>query len=365
MNSLNLLQSAKFKLFLVSFILFMTSFFYIYTSYLSVKENLFLKNKKEIYIQYQIYNKFFKSNSLIKDILIKNPNYIDNEEFVEEYSKSMPIVIAKKRKNESKYFLTIKFLTKDIKKLREKEYMVYEENKSITLFGKVGLNKYILINKPYDLITLKNQFDTFFRDVSVLVIINLVLFFYFLNLIKKHKDEKYFMEQEYKFLQEDTKKIAFEDRLTGAATRLKFDETLKDLIQISSRFEEQKFCLLILDIDNFKSVNDNYGHDYGDIVLKEVARVVKENIRGSDTFARWGGEEFVVLLPMNSLDKALVFANKIRVLISKIKFEKIEKITCSMGLVEFEFNDDEETIIKRADELLYKAKHDGKNNVKY
>jgi len=168
---------------------------------------------------------------------------------------------------------------------------------------------------------------------------------------------------EFQQLEEDTKKMAFEDTLTKAASRLKFEQTLKDLVHIGSRFEQNNFSVIMFDIDYFKRINDTYGHDYGDIVLKTIASTIKKQIRESDTFARWGGEEFVILLPITSLEEAIHLAQKLRKNISSIKFAKLGEVTCSFGVTPFRKDDTTKSIMKRVDSLLYEAKSNGRNRV--
>ena len=117
----------------------------------------------------------------------------------------------------------------------------------------------------------------------------------------------------------------------------------------------------MMDIDHFKKVNDTYGHEFGDYVLKEFANVVKQNIRNSDIFARIGGEEFILILPHTSYESALKVAEKLRKAIEKHDF-KGKKITASFGVSEFE--GDLQMAIEIADEALYEAKRNGRNQVK-
>lgn len=360
----------KQKFIFIYFIIALLSIAYIINSYMSIKKDCRSYTKSELIMNYNLYNKMYKLHGSTKNILIENQDYINNLDLVDEYSKSTPLFINKKQKEISKYSITFKFFKSNdnyvkqmINELGDNEYKIYIDDFNIQLFGGVEDVGFVLIGKQINNYYLRDKIFEFFVEIIVFLLINLFLFFVLIVMYKSLQNDKFYMEREYKYLKEDTKKLAFEDRLTGAASRLKFDETLKDLIQLSSRFEEQKFCLVILDIDNFKKVNDTYGHDYGDVVLKEVSKVVKRNIRESDTFARWGGEEFIILLPLNNLEQALLFAEKIRILISRIKFEKLKMITCSFGLVEFKMGDDEKSIIKRADEFLYKAKESGKNKV--
>jgi len=119
---------------------------------------------------------------------------------------------------------------------------------------------------------------------------------------------------------------------------------------------------LIFDIDDFKVVNDTYGHDVGDEILKFIATNVKNIIRNTDIFARWGGEEFVVLMPQTPIEGAYKIAEKIRSTIhQESRKSNLPHITCSFGISVMKQNEDEHEIFKKADESLYKAKQSGKN----
>jgi diguanylate cyclase (GGDEF)-like protein len=331
---------------------------------------------KTVLTDYKSYLKLSKSLKTYKSFLIDNDEFVDNTDIIDEYKKSTPLFNIHDKKRVHKYNITFSFFDIDkrhhidienkISSLNNKEYDISTTKDSITLFGKVENKGYVKINHNI------NHFNEIIEKVTgylfaiftfIAIVAGVVIYFIFS--IKRLKHDTYHKEVEFDKLREDTQKLAFEDTLTGAATRLKFDETLKDLIQIASKFEKQKFTFLILDIDNFKRINDNFGHDYGDVVLKEVSSTIKSHIRGSDTFARWGGEEFVVLSPLTTLDESLMFADRLRKLIASIEFDKVEMVTCSFGLVEYKMGDDTSTIVKRADELLYKAKQNGKNRVEY
>ncbi|MCD4758400.1 MAG: GGDEF domain-containing protein [Arcobacteraceae bacterium] len=327
-------------------------------------------------MHYNFYKKIYKTYPKLKNILIENSDYIDKNDLINEFSKSTPLMMEKEKIDTHKFNLTFKFfdksnindsyIEKKIVSLEDNEYLQGFEKKSIYLFGKIYNDGYVLIVKQLQQNSqILSIIENLFIKIFFVGFINIFLLLYLFNLIKNQESTKEQLFREFEQLQLDTKKVAFEDTLTGAATRLKFDETLKDLVNIASRFKEQKFTAIMIDIDNFKKVNDTYGHDYGDIVLKEVAKVVQKHIRKTDTFARWGGEEFVILSPMNNLKDSFTFADKIRKLIANIDFKKLDRITCSFGLTEFRQGDTEQSLMKRADELLYKAKQNGKNRVEY
>ncbi len=157
-------------------------------------------------------------------------------------------------------------------------------------------------------------------------------------------------------------KRAFYDELTKIFNRSKFNEMLEYEIERKNRYGYD-LSLIIFDIDNFKQINDTYGHLKGDQVLKEVSSIVKNSVRSTDLVARWGGEEFAVLLNSCSLENAVKVAENIRKNIEKFFQLKELPITCSFGVAEFKEYDTKESFIHEADKALYKAKNRGKNRV--
>lgn len=151
------------------------------------------------------------------------------------------------------------------------------------------------------------------------------------------------------------------DPLTGAFNRGAF-------LEIYSHLSKSPFSypmgLIVFDLDNFKQINDNYGHTVGDMVLKSVAETVKKLLRRSDLFVRWGGEEFVVVLPYTDLNGAIKVAEKLRKAIEDLKFS-IEglKVTASFGVTEIKQGEDFLKALGRADKALYEAKKKRKNRI--
>ena len=155
---------------------------------------------------------------------------------------------------------------------------------------------------------------------------------------------------------------AFTDALTGIHNRAYFNEILAKHMMISQR-EKKPFSFIILDIDRFKNINDTYGHQVGDEILKELVKIISKHTRKTDTFARWGGEEFVKILSDLSLEKATEIAEFIRIKIENHKFVDDLKVTCSFGVSQFHNSDTQESLIQRADKALYYAKENGRNRV--
>ena len=159
------------------------------------------------------------------------------------------------------------------------------------------------------------------------------------------------------------KELAMRDKLTSLYNRHMFLELLNQTISRMKR-DNVNSVLIIADIDHFKEINDNYGHNKGDSVLRQFAEILNKNIRESDTSARWGGEEFVILLPNTKIDDGIKIAEKIRGIIEHSDFNIGKTITCSFGVAEIKPEDsDKPVIIEKADKMLYKAKKNGRNRV--
>ena len=148
------------------------------------------------------------------------------------------------------------------------------------------------------------------------------------------------------------------DPLTGIYRKGFLDEALAHYIAT-----QRKFGLVVLDIDNFKLVNDTFGHLTGDQVLRDFATLIKRNIRKNDLFARWGGEEFILLFEEDAVEDIITKTEKIRRFIESNHFEGVSHLAASFGIAYVDTYDTVETIFSRADKALYKAKRNGKNQV--
>jgi diguanylate cyclase (GGDEF)-like protein len=163
-----------------------------------------------------------------------------------------------------------------------------------------------------------------------------------------------------KYVKDSLEDLVNYDSLTNIHNRRSFTEFLHHEIIRCERYKKV-FSIIMLDIDYFKKVNDGYGHDVGDEILKELVGVVSRSIRKSDLFARVGGEEFAVIAPETSSSEAMLVAEKIRKNVEEYIFSKNIKVTVSLGISQYKINDDQNTIFKRADNALYKAKGNGRN----
>lgn len=232
-----------------------------------------------------------------------------------------------------------------------------------------GYNRDELIGKEFENLCLEND-ATFGDEVQT-------------DIVKcKKKDGSFFYVQEYSefeydenaqkigyliFMQDVSQNIALEkasltDTLTGLYNRMYFDKTSRHRLSEFERYKDVS-SLILCDIDDFKEINDTYGHLEGDRILQEISKIVSEVLRESDTFARWGGEEFAILLPNTSLAKAVFTAQKICDTVYQHDFNLEEQISTSFGVSMTCVNDTQISWFSRADKALYQAKDCGKNQV--
>ncbi|MGZ9108893.1 MAG: diguanylate cyclase [Micavibrio sp.] len=167
---------------------------------------------------------------------------------------------------------------------------------------------------------------------------------------------------------EQVRKEAMTDGLTGLANRKAFDAAIARVTEEADA-SNTAFTLLMVDIDHFKTFNDNFGHQIGDQVLRLVARTLIEGVKGKDIAARYGGEEFVIILPDTTLSAGVAVGNSLRKavatkdVINRSSGEKLGRITMSVGVAEFTPGEKIADLIERADAALYTAKHNGRNQV--
>ncbi|MYL24697.1 diguanylate cyclase [Halomonas alkaliantarctica] len=165
-----------------------------------------------------------------------------------------------------------------------------------------------------------------------------------------------------KRLEAELERNAITDHLTGAFNRKRFDEELSKALARRRR-SGISTALILLDIDHFKPVNDTHGHAVGDKVLVELTNLIQSSLRVPDLLARWGGEEFVLLLPDTGLSEAHYLAERLRQLIAAHGFSVVGAITASLGVTTLQSTDCTHSCMKRLDEALYRAKHAGRNQV--
>ena len=167
---------------------------------------------------------------------------------------------------------------------------------------------------------------------------------------------------EQKRLEQELERAALRDVLTGLLNRRHFYQVTEPE-QTHAISLTQDYSLLLIDTDRFKSINDLFGHLKGDEVLCALARTLESCARKDDLIFRWGGEEFVLLLPRTSLDVALNLAEVIRATVAKVTLPGLPRFTVSIGVARHETNESIDELFKRVDDALYKAKNEGRNRV--
>jgi diguanylate cyclase (GGDEF)-like protein len=202
------------------------------------------------------------------------------------------------------------------------------------------------INEPGLRIVTENFMKINVVNESLLFIISLLTFFYLRNQIRQKRL---------------LHKMARTDSLTSLPNRNVFKRALNEQMKLS-KSKQLPLSLVFFDIDHFKKINDTHGHLMGDKVLKTVARAVEDGLTNKDVFARWGGEEFVILLPETYLEDAEKVAERLRKKLETLDAHDLH-ITSSFGVTELKHKDTAESLMHRGDSLLYRSKEDGRNRV--
>ncbi|MCY1713566.1 PAS domain S-box protein [Caproiciproducens galactitolivorans] len=169
---------------------------------------------------------------------------------------------------------------------------------------------------------------------------------------------------EKKQMEEELRSLSLTDYLTNVYNRRFFIRKLEEEIELIRRRNRGTFSLTMLDVDHFKRINDRYGHNVGDQVLKNLTYVIKNRIRKADCLARWGGEEFVILMQGTTVNNAMALVEELRESISKMILTGVDSVTASFGVVEYNAGDTVDSLIQKADNLMYEAKAAGRNCVR-
>lgn len=170
--------------------------------------------------------------------------------------------------------------------------------------------------------------------------------------------------QERKILKQNSEleRLSMTDLLTGILNRLGLQQRGEGIMKSAQRFHHP-LAALMLDLDHFKQVNDRHGHAVGDAVLKRFSEIIRANLRGSDIFGRWGGEEFLILSPYLRLKDGVRMAEKLRLAIEQAEFDEGIRLSTSIGVGEYRPGEAAAALIERADQALYAAKAAGRNRV--
>lgn len=205
---------------------------------------------------------------------------------------------------------------------------------------------------------------------SIIFIIIILTTFYWTYTIRKEKQKAElllikleFARNQLKEKNKELKHIARTDKLTELYNRVKLDDALMKELSRANRYHHP-LGIILIDIDNFKQVNDTYGHLVGDMVLMDLAKILKEYTRDIDIAGRWGGEEFMIICPETNIKGTNKLAHLLKDKIESFDFPEARNITASFGISQFRIKDSPDDLILKADEALYKAKNAGRNCVR-
>jgi diguanylate cyclase (GGDEF)-like protein len=161
----------------------------------------------------------------------------------------------------------------------------------------------------------------------------------------------------------ELEQLANLDVLTAIYNRRKATDLLEKETERAARYQ-QALSLVLFDLDFFKQVNDTHGHMEGDLVLKEVGETLRQNLRQSDIYARWGGEEFIIIMPHTNLETAKNVATKLQELVRTITYgDGSQTITASFGIAQHQQEEQSQSLLRRADDALYEAKNKGRDTI--
>ncbi|PHR57844.1 MAG: hypothetical protein COA44_05055 [Arcobacter sp.] len=248
-----------------------------------------------------------------------------------------------------------------------------------------GLCWIIIISSTLMGIHFFTQIQTHYTSFDlIMVIVYFAMFYYILNLYDqiKNADNKqliYLNENLEKIVKERTtalqeavtdleeekkalKVISSTDQLTGLCNRSKIRESFSNEQKKSIRYKHN-LSMIIIDLDYFKRVNDSYGHSIGDEFLQAIASILKDVCRDTDLIARWGGEEFLILLPDTDIEAAQDLSIRLKKTINEMAFKDIGRQSASFGISKFKEDDSLDTLFQRADEALYRAKNKGRDRI--
>jgi diguanylate cyclase (GGDEF)-like protein len=345
-----------------------------------------ISEKKKIKTQEEIAKKIEELNKKNQDInssILFYKNYIDNLSLKMDI-KSKLINILKEIGNAENPDNIIKKLISSIK-------ILFPDSKTeFILIPKSGIVSDVFLTKvpvfiPSVTKEVRYRISYFSEDEKSIIFLPLVCFSKVYGVLKVYSQkEDYFDMDDFRILEiiattaaisienislfKTTQELALKDPLTGIYTRRAFEDKMDEEILVSAR-TKKPFSLAIIDIDHFKKINDTYGHQVGDEILKYMANMIKSSMREFDFIARYGGEEFALIMPQTDKKTALQVLRELTNLIKNyppVVDENIIKITVSIGVSEFPLEAlSKSQIIRVADERLYKAKNEGRDKIIY
>jgi polar amino acid transport system substrate-binding protein len=268
---------------------------------------------------------------------------------------------------QSKYFGELKIAGKISENLELSMAIRNDDEKLLEIFQKavssITSERHRKILSKWIPIKYEENMDYSFIWKVMIVISVFITFMVYWN--RKIAKANSLLKQAHKDIEEkneELNRLALTDNLTSLFNRRKLEEIIKRKID-ESRIERKQFCLSILDLDNFKEVNDKHGHQQGDSVLVEMAQLLKNSIGVTDYVGRYGGEEFIIIFSESDIDETQKTVEALRLKIAEYELNGVGYKTASFGLTLSREGDTMETVIKRADNALYKAKESGRNRV--
>jgi diguanylate cyclase (GGDEF)-like protein len=204
--------------------------------------------------------------------------------------------------------------------------------------------------------------STIWAEVIALPIVDAGGHFQKLLGVSRDISERKRFENELMVINQQLQELATTDGLTGIWNRRHLEAQIQQVIERADRYAEP-LALILCDIDLFKRINDRLGHQLGDQVLIEFCRRIRCTLRSTDAFGRWGGEEFLIVLPQSDVQSAAALAEKLRQLIAATPFSQVGRVTASFGVAQRLAREPEDQWLRRADQNLYAAKEAGRNRV--
>ena len=225
---------------------------------------------------------------------------------------------------------------------------------AITLIAVFFCITFFMVSNLNDWQPVPFNWQSIFNILSFFILCSLFVYFY-----------EYARQEALAVIQKQNNQLfeqANKDALTNIYNRRRLNEALGEYSEYH-KIHRKQFSVVILDIDKFKKINDTYGHNVGDSVLKEVSELIRANIRANDILGRWGGEEFMLVLAETTMEEAALVAENLRALLDNHHFNSVGSVSASFGIASCDQQDNMEHLVNQADQALYTAKERGRNRV--